>query len=136
MEVGMYEGYLLKVGINVIPFEYMRADTYKATYNGQDIDSYRDADGLLHRNALPHFVPKVEFNTPHITNVQAQALLGLIRSQYLDTVEKKVSVKCYIPELDDYLTQDMYIPDIEFQIFKADGNDIIYNETRIAFIGY
>ena len=133
----MYEGYLLKVGINTIPFDYLRADTYKVTYNGQDIDSYRDADGSLHRNAINHFVPKVEFNTPYLDNAQMQTLLRLIRSQYLDTVEKKVSVKCYVPELDDYLTQDMYVPDIEFQIFKADAEgNIIYNETRIAFIGY
>lgn len=132
-----YKGYLIKVGTYIIPHSMMKAETYQATLNGQDLDSYRDADGKLNRTALDHTVPKVEFETPPLkTNKDFADLMGNIQSNYINTKEKRVNAEVYIPEIDSYVTQDMYIPDIKFEIYYADANIIKYNPVRIAFIGY
>ena len=132
-----YKGYLIKIDGVILPHSFMKAETYQVTKNGQDLDSYRDANGVLHRTALAHFVAKVEFETPPLkTNSDIAELMSYINPKYIMPVEKKLSVEVYIPEDDDYMTQDMYVPDIKFEIYYADANVIKYNPVRIAFIGY
>ena len=137
-----FSGFLIKLGSGgsayTIPLKYMRYETYNVTYSTQDLDSYRDSNGILHRNALTHKVGKVEFNTPMMNNSEVETLMSAIRGKYINSTEKKVSATFYVPELNDYVTQDMYVPDIEFNIRNVDAvnNVVNYNETRIAFIGY
>ena len=132
-----YQGYLLKIGGNIIPLKYMRASTYQALRSGQDLDSYRDADGELHRTALEHFLYKVEFETPPLmTDVEMTKFLRLIQSQYIDVTETKVHMELYVPELNAYVEQDAYVPDIPFTIYYADSEKVQYEQTRVAFIGY
>ena len=132
-----YSGFLIKVGSFTIPLSWRRAETYSVALHGQDLDSYRDADGLLHRQALEYVVPKVEFNIPAMKKQKEFAeFMANIRANYINATEKRVSATVYIPEIDEYVTQDMYVPDITPSIYFANGNDIWYNEIRIAFIGY
>lgn len=132
-----YAGYLIQVGNYKIPHNWIRAETYVVTKNGQDLDSYRDADGKLHRNALEHWVAKAEFETPPMkTNKEVAAFMNNISSNYTDEVEKKVNVTMYIPEIDSYVTQEMYVSDIPFTLYSADANEVKFNQFRVAFIGY
>lgn len=132
-----YNGYLIKVGNYTIPHSIIRAETYKVTRNSQDIDSYRDGNGYLHREALNNFVPKVEFNVvPMLTNTQLSSFLGNISANYTNAVERRVSASVYVPEVDDYVTQDMYVADFTPEIYFADSNVVKYKEFRMAFIGY
>lgn len=131
-----YNGYLIRVGDYTIPMDYIKYDTYSVTNHGQDLEAYNDANGDLHREALDNFIPKVEFNTIMLTNKKMNDLLSNIRRNYTNTVEKKLSASIYIPEYDAYVSQSVYMPDITFQIYKIDGNEILYNTTRLAFIGY
>ena len=133
-----FSGYLVKVGTYEIPLSYMRYESYQITYYTQDLDSYRDSDGVLHRNALQHKVGKLEFNTPIMSSSDFSTLMSSLKAQMSDPTEKKASVKFYVPEDDAYVTQDMYIPDVVTKIRNVDGasNTISYQETRIAFIGY
>ena len=130
-----YSGFLIKVGDYKIPHSWIKAETYSALWSGQDLDSYRDSNGKLHRTALEHFLGKVEFETPPLkTNTEVAAFMKKIRDQYTDKTEKKANVTFYVPELDDYKTQEMYMPDITFQIYFAGKNEIKYNPFRFAFI--
>lgn len=64
-----YSGYLIKVGNYTIPLSIIRAETYSPYKSVTDLDSYVDANGYLHRNALEHIANKVEFETvPQLTN--------------------------------------------------------------------
>ena len=56
-----YNGYLVRVGEYTIPLGMIKANSYKITKNSQDLDSYRDANGVLHRNALDRKPDKIEF---------------------------------------------------------------------------
>lgn len=133
-----FEGYLLKVGDYEIPADkYIKSQSYSVTRNIQDLDSYRDADGVLHRTALDHIPLKVEFETPSmLTNKDVAELFGNIQNNFFVDSERKASVTVYVPELDKYVTQDMYIPDPKFQMYGIFDEVIKYNPIRIAFIGY
>lgn len=133
----MYKGYLIKVGNYIIPHSIIQAESYKVTYNSQDVDSYRDANGVLHRDALPNYVPKVEFNVkPMLKNNQLADFLLRIRQQYTLPVERKVMAEVYIPELDDYVFSNMYLADFTPEMYFADSNYIQYKSFRMALIGY
>lgn len=132
-----YNGYLIKVGDYTIPLSMMRAETYKVSKKILDIDSYRDANGELHREALDHFSAVVTFNIPPLkTNKEISAFLSNIQNNYTIPKERKASVEFYMPETDSYVTLDMYMPDIEFTMYIATQTVIKYNETPIEFIGY
>ena len=132
-----YAGYLIKVGTYEIPLSIIRAETYSPYKSVTDLDSYVDANGYLHRNALDHIANKVEFETvPMLTNTQFASLMSNLYGQMSNTLERKASVTAYIPETDDYVTQDMYMPDIKPTVYYADENVVKYNQIRLAFIGY
>lgn len=134
-----YQGWLVKVGDYVIPFKYIKFDSYSVFMSVTDLDSYRDAYGILHRNALSHRPNKCEFETPAmLTNEEFATLMTNIRNNYTIASERKASVTLYVPEIDDYVTQDMYMPDIKPSIYRhnqATGK-LQYNAIRLAFIGY
>lgn len=132
-----YSGYLIKVGSYIIPLNLIKADTYSVFMSITDLDSYVDANGVLHRNALDHVANKVEFETvPQLDHEQFASLMNNIRGQFTVAKERKASVTCYIPELDSYVTQDMYMPDIKPSMYLASATEIKYNAVRLAFIGY
>lgn len=136
-----YAGYLVKVGpsndLYEIPLSILRAETYTVFKSVTDLDSYVDGNGELHRNALSHIANKVEFETiPLMTNTEFASLMSNLYNRMSNTLERKLSVTLYIPEIDDYVTQDMYMPDIKPTLYYADQNKIQYNQIRLAFIGY
>lgn len=132
-----YLGYLIQVGDYKIPHSYIRAESYTVYKNVQDLDSYRDANGVLHRTALSHAPLKVEFETKDmLTNEEMGKLLRNIRNSFINSEERKASVTVYLPEEDIYITQDMYMPDIQPKIYGIFGNVIKYSSVRLAFIGY
>lgn len=139
-----YSGWLIKVhGANgnndyTIPAgKYIKADSYSAYRSIQDLDSYSDCNGVLHRTALDHVPCKIEFETPAmLTNTQYANFMSNIRKNYTVAKERKSLVSAYIPETDSYVTQEMYMPDITPEIYTVSGGVIRYNAIRIAFIGY
>lgn len=133
-----YSGFLIKVGEYTIPAKrFIKAQSYNVTRNIQDVDSYRDANGVLHREALDHIVEKVEFETPAmLTNKDMAELFGKISENYIVPKERKVLATIYVPETDKYVTSEMYMPDSQFSIYGVFDDVIKYNSVRIAFIGY
>lgn len=131
-----YSGYMVKVGNYTLPNSKIKADTYKSVRTVIDLDSYRDANGVLHRNALDHVPYKLEMNLIPMYNEDLQTVLQNIRSNYTSSIEKKANVTFYDMETDQYITQEMYMPDINFQIYGIFDDRILYDETTIKFIGY
>lgn len=132
-----YSGWLVKVGEYTIPAnKYIKAESYSAYVNMQDLDPWTDEDGYLHRNALELKALKVEFETPAmLTNIELSNLMANIRRNYIDSIGRTSYVTAYIPEYDDYVTQKSYLADFQPQIYGNYGNIIRYNPIRLAFIG-
>ena len=114
-----YAGYLIKIGDYEFPKQFIVYDSYKVIRSIQDIDSYRDANGVLHRNALPHNIYKVEFKTRQMTSDEYDVIMNNIRTRYVNQYERKVKISIYVPETGQYeIDADAYMPDPEVQIIQ------------------
>lgn len=132
-----YQGYVIKFGNTILPWSYIAANSYKCTPSRPlDLDSYRDGNGVLHRTVLSHTVTTIEWDTPYLSNTQAQAMLSIIKGAMTNTKERKVTVTYYDHYNNTYKTGSFYIVDIEFVPFKADETEIIYNPIHIELIEY
>lgn len=131
-----YNGYLLKIGNYKVPGKYIKADTYKAYVNMQDIDDWTDANGYLHRNALELKAIKIEFETPPmLTNETFETFMANIRANYTNAVGRECTIEAYIPETNSYVTQKCYMADIQPQIYGTYGSVIHYDPIRFSFVG-
>lgn len=132
-----YQGYLIKVGNYEIPAnKFIRADSYSAYVNMQDLEPWTDANGYLHRNAVKLKAMKVEFETPAmLTNTTFETLMSNIRKNYTNETARECMVTAYIPETNSYVTQKCYFADFTPQIYGTYGGVIHYNPIRLAFIG-
>nr|DAE81954.1 MAG TPA: hypothetical protein [Caudoviricetes sp.] len=132
-----YSGFLIRTGDYEIPLEYISCQTYKVTRSIQDLNSYRDSNGELHREALEHTLEKVEFETvPKLYGNEMGKLIKGISDNYIIAGERKVLATVFIPEINDYVTREMYVPDIQFAIDDATQTDIRYGSSKITFIAY
>lgn len=131
-----YSGYLIKIGEYIIPDKFIKAESYSAYVNMQDVDDYTDANGYEHRNAVELKAGKIEFETPAmLTNKTFTELMENIRANYVNATERGVYITAYIPEYDDYITQYGYLADFEPTIYGVFKGTIKYNSIRLAFIG-
>ena len=140
-----FNGYFVKIqGVSVgqgdytFPTEFILENTYKPIRGVQDKDSKRDGNGVLHRNALDHVVPKMEFQTRTLTNVQYDSIMDNIRARYINAKERKVKADIYLAETGAYTGYiDFYLPDPDVTIMKVVNNTTLkYAPTRFALIGY
>ena len=131
-----YSNFLIEVGTYVIPDKYIKYDSWQSTYETVDYDSYRDANGYLHRNALPDRKIKVEFETPYLYKKDWDALMTAISGQYISSVEQSANITAYIDEIGDYVTQKCYLVNVNPKVAQNSPLGIIYQPTRICWIGY
>lgn len=132
-----YSGWLVKVGEYTIPAnKYIRAESYSAYVNMQDLDPWTDANGYVHRTAVELKAMKIEFETPAmLTNKDFSELMASIRANYTVPRARQFLLTAYIPEYDEYMTQTAYMADFTPQIYGNYGGIIRYSPVRIAFIG-
>ena len=131
-----YSNFLIEVGTYVIPDKFIKYDSWQSTYETVDYDSYRDANGYLHRNALPDRKIKVEFETPYLYKKDWDALMAAISGQYISSVEQSANITAYIDEIGDYVTQKCYLVNVNPKVAQNSPLGIIYQPTRICWIGY
>lgn len=133
-----FQNYLMRIGGTALPYDLIQIGSYKATPNQrQDLDSYRDNSGFLHRNTLAHTATKIEFNTVPMTEAQKESLMQIFRSNFSSEKERKLSANYYDPETSTYKTGTFYMPDIEFQLYTVDEHGVLwYDSFRVAFIEY
>lgn len=140
-----FTGYLIKVcssengTYTEIAPKYIRAETYNVTPNQRmEWSAERDINGYLHRQTVENRPPKIEFETPVMTNSDINALNTIIRNAYEDVAERKLWVQFYDPETDSYKKHECYMPDVKYKIRNIDTTNkvINYEQLRYAFIGY
>lgn len=129
-----FQGYLVKVGSYTIPLKYIKLESYSSKPDQrQDLDSYRDADGYLHRTVLPHTATKIEFETPYLFMTQFQALIQGIKENLTNTLARDCTLTYYDEETNAYKTGQFYMPGtMEYKMY----NKNIYAPSRFAFIEY
>lgn len=121
-----------------IPLKFMAYETYKAVRRVMDLDPTRDTTGVLHRNALPHTSVTIAFETPHMNNRQINDLMGILRTVWINPLERDCYMRYYIPELDDYATAHVYLQEPEFPMRNVDAAKQVINylPVKLEFTGY
>lgn len=142
----MYNGYLVKIkGIEgselhywdyTIPNSAIIWESYKATYSTLDGDSKRNSAGRLKRKTYKHRVAHCSFTFKSMTNTEFFNIWELIKARFVKQRQKKVKASIWVPEINAYVEDYFYIPDIEFTVRKVEDSIVKYTETEIELIGY
>jgi hypothetical protein len=134
-----FAGYLLKVGGTTFPLTYVFKESYKInTQSRIDLDSNRNANGILMRNVLEHTVTKITMTTRPMWNTDLSAMMAILNGAFINAQERKVNAIYYNPLTDDYGSGVFYVPDIEpkMNLVDLDNNRILYNSFDIKLIEY
>lgn len=124
---------------DIFNLDYVYKESYKVVPNRrQDLDSGRNTTGLMIRNVLDHYVSTISFTVKTLNNTELASLMSFITSHYVSAKEKKIYLRYYCPDIDDYKTGYFYIPDIEYPITMVDvANHLIrYGQFTLEFIEY
>ena len=131
-----YGGYLLKIGDYTVPTSIIKADSYSAYENMQDVDPWTDANGYLHRTAVTLKAIKVEFEThAGMYSDEFDEFMENVQKQFANSTERGCYITAYIPQTRKYVTQYGYMADIEPSIYGVFDGKIMYNACKFSFIG-
>lgn len=134
-----FDGYLLKVGAEIFPLSFVFKESYEVTPNRrQDLNSTRNANGILQRNVLAHRPSTISLSTKPMDNTELEKMMELITRNFVAENERKVKLTYYCPDINSYKTGYFYIPDITFPINLVDveNKTILYNSFTLEFIEY
>ena len=133
-----FEGYLMKAGAATFPHKYIQISTYQTTPSQrQDLDSYQDSQGNLHRTVLPHDRSKIIFKTMDNLNLtEKQEIQAFFNAAMTNTRERKVSLTYWNDESNAYATGSFYIPDVTYPIKRIEADNIVYDSVEYHLIEY
>lgn len=116
----------------------IRAGSYQITPNArQDLDSYRDADGVLQRNALKHTATVIEFDVKMLKEPNMRALMNAITGSYINFNERDAECTYFDPETGTMKSGHFYLDsNLQFSIYAVWNGEIFYNETHFKFVEY
>lgn len=131
----VFEGWLLKINGIVFPNRLIAFESYKITPNQiMDLDPYRDADGVLHRNALPHTATSIEFSTTYLRSGDVEQL-----NEFLPHDNRvKCLVEYWNPNSSSYQSGEFYIADVPYEIVNVNEKrkTIFYKPIKITITEY
>jgi hypothetical protein len=120
-----------------IPNKYISLTSYVSTPNQrQDLDSYQDNLGKLHRNTLDHTRSKLEWNTPPLFERELLSLQNILNSGIINAKERKLKIIHYCFDTHTYEQGEFYMPDITFTPLLIRNGEVLMDKVRLAFIEY
>lgn len=138
----MFCGWLIKFGDIILPNSFILADGWESTPNQRvEIDAYRDANVLLHRETSENFKTKITLNIRDMNLAERRAfdaVIGLATLSINDKRQRKLMVTYWNDEDLEYRTGTMYMTDTTYSIHTVNEvtPDINYNEFTIELIEY
>lgn len=133
-----FEGYLMKSFGTTFPHKYIQISTYQTTPSQrQDLDSYQDSKGNLHRTVVPHDRSKIVFKTiDDLKLAEKQEIQAFFNGAMTNARERKISLTYWNDEDNMYKMGSFYIPDVTYPIKRIMGNDIVYDSVEYHLIEY
>lgn len=132
-----FQGYLIKFGDDLFPDQCMLYNTYKVTPDrALDMDSTRNANGILERNVLEHTATTLQFDLRPMNGDEQEIVTTFINTHLLDPAQKKVYIEYWDPRISGYKSGEFYIPDIDYPIKKIESTQIYYDKVTLKMIEY
>lgn len=118
--------------------KYIKYDGYDPTPNArQDIDSYRDANGVLQRFALLHTSTGIEFDTHVMWSEDFDPMVDEMVENYINFSMRDAMCNYYDFETHKQKTGHFYLDsNWHPHIMWRQGDRILYGETHFAFVEY
>ncbi len=138
----IFKGWLIKFGDVILPNSFLMADGWESTPNQRlEIDAYRDANALLHRETADDFKTKLSLNIRDMNLAERRAfnnVIALATLPYTDRKQRRVGITYWNDETLEYSTGIFYITDSKYSIHILDGDDpdIEYNPFTLTLIEY
>ncbi len=135
-----FNGWLIKFGGVELPNSFLLADGWESTPNQRvEIEAYRDANILLHRETSKNFKTSLKLNIRSLNLEEMTAfkkVIGLATLNTNDKKQRKVAVNYWNDETLTYEYAEMYMPNVSYTIHAVHGKDIEYNSFTIELIQY
>lgn len=135
-----FSGWLIKFGGVVLPNSFILADGWESTPNQRvEVDAYRDANVLLHRETSGNFKTSIKLNIRSLDLKEMKAfknVIGLATLSVNDKKQRKLAVNYWNDETLQYDYAEMYMPDVTYTIHIISEKDIEYNSFSIELIEY
>ena len=132
----MFNGSLFSSGGERFPLSYIYKETYKVSRKIMDLDSFRNANGVLERNVLDHTSTVITFDTKPMSNTHYAEMMGWFRRHYSVPRERKISLVYYDFEYDDYFSGWFYMADPETPVHHVWGREALALQTQIKLVEY
>ena len=137
-----FSGWLIKFGDVVLPNSFILADGWESTPNQRvEIDAYRDANVLLHRETSKNYKTSLKLNIRRLDLKEMIAfknVIGLATLNVNDKKQRKLAVNYWNDETLEYKYAEMYMPDVTYMIHNVNEEKkvIEYNSFTIELIEY
>lgn len=138
----MFNGWLIKFGNVILPNSFILADGWESTPNQRmELDAYRDANVLLHRETSENFKTSLTLNIRSMDLEEMTAfknVVGLATLEITSKRERCLMVTYWNDEELEYKAAVMYMPDVTYSIHTVNEatNDIEYNSFSVELIEY
>lgn len=119
--------------------KYIKYDGYDQTPNvRQDLDSYRDADGVLQRNALKHTATGIEFDTHVMWFEEYKKMISDMTASYINFNERDAMCSYYDFESLKMKTGHFYL-DSNWKVhmmWRPKEERFLVGEIHFSFVEY
>lgn len=138
----MFQGWLIKFGDVTLPNSFLDKGGWESSPNQRlEIDAYRDANALLHRDTSPNAKTSITLTLRGMTYEERQAfdtVIGLATLPNSDKIQRRVSITYWNDEELDYKTGVFYMADPKWAINIIDEikKTYEYKPTTIKLTEY
>lgn len=138
----MFNGWLIKFGDIILPNSFILVNGWESVPNQRiEIDAYRDANVLLHRETSENFKTSLTLNIRSMNLPEMTAfknVIGLATLEITSKRQRRLMVTYWNDEELDYKTATMYMPDVTYSIHTVneEERDIEYNPFSVELIEY
>lgn len=138
----MFNGWLIKFGDIILPNSFIMADGWESIPNQRvEVDAFRDANVLLHRETSENFKTKLTLNIREMNLAERRAfdaVIGLATLSINDKKQRRLMVTYWNDEDLEYKDGIMYMTDTTYTIHTVNevALDINYNGFTIELIEY
>ena len=131
-----FNGYLISSGGERFDDTNIYKESYEIGREDMDLDSFRNANGVLERNVLDHSSVVITFETKPMTNDAFANMMGFFSRHYSVPRERKISLVYFLPEDNDYHSGEFYMATPKPKIHHIWDNVITYSQMQIKLVEY
>ncbi|MDE7390207.1 MAG: hypothetical protein K2M82_04620 [Lachnospiraceae bacterium] len=120
-----------------LPTRFIASDGYQNTPNQRtELQAFRDADIDMHRVTSPNYKTTVTLTLCPMSYSDKLQIQAMIENATIISTERKVRIKYWNDEENDWKTGLFYMPDVTYTLMGYYGGEPWYKSVTYEFIEY